>query len=130
MDSRLRIRRILSQLGHEAGRRKATKWEEAGLPFVLRRVEPFTVKTLPASSSAPSPSPQTSSSLVKRTPAQLSLPPYTPASDQLEMLTQFGYKASWPLAPVMGWVNDLLEGRGDAFKTCVYERRAQNLCRR
>ncbi|KAK7025583.1 hypothetical protein VNI00_015876 [Paramarasmius palmivorus] len=69
-------------------------FQEARLPFVLRRVETFTVKKSPASSSAPSPSPQTSSSLVKRTPAQLSLSSSTPASDQLETLTQFAPKTS------------------------------------
>ncbi|KAK7028171.1 hypothetical protein VNI00_014986 [Paramarasmius palmivorus] len=98
-------------------------FQEVGLPFVLRRVEAFRAKKTPS----PSPSPQTSS-LVKTTLTQLTLPPYTPASDQLEMLTQFGYIAIWstiwPLAPVMGWANDLLEGRGDALKICVHARRA------
>ncbi|KZV98738.1 DUF590-domain-containing protein [Exidia glandulosa HHB12029] len=51
---------------------------------------------------------------------QVSLPDYTVFADYAEMVTQFGYvvlwSTIWPLAPVMAFLNNWLELRGDAFK--------------
>jgi len=51
---------------------------------------------------------------------QVALPAYTLFGDYNEMATQFGYVAMWstiwPLAPLMAFLNNWFEARGDAFK--------------
>lgn len=51
---------------------------------------------------------------------QVALPHYTLFGDYNEMATQFGYvtmwSTIWPLAPLMAFLNNWFEARGDAFK--------------
>uniref|UniRef100_A0A0W0GAX1 Putative IST2-Plasma membrane protein n=1 Tax=Moniliophthora roreri TaxID=221103 RepID=A0A0W0GAX1_MONRR len=58
---------------------------------------------------------------------ELSLPPYDIFLDYREMVIQFGYVALWsiiwPLAPLMAFINNILEIRSDAFKIATHSRR-------
>ncbi|TFK51911.1 DUF590-domain-containing protein [Heliocybe sulcata] len=58
---------------------------------------------------------------------EVALGEYEVFGDFAEMVTQFGYvvlwSSIWPLAPVMAWVNNLVEQRSDAFKITVHNRR-------
>jgi len=51
---------------------------------------------------------------------EVALPAYSIFGDYNEMATQFGYVAMWstiwPLAPLMAFLNNWFEARGDAFK--------------
>lgn len=64
---------------------------------------------------------------VSRVRRELLLPPYDLFGDYAEMATQFGYivlwSVSWPLSPVMGFVNNFFELRSDAAKISVNNRR-------
>ncbi|KAH7106088.1 calcium-activated chloride channel-domain-containing protein [Auriculariales sp. MPI-PUGE-AT-0066] len=65
--------------------------------------------------------------LLQEVRRQVALPDYTVFSDYAEMVTQFGYvvlwSTIWPLAPVMAFLNNWLELRGDAFKIVKNYRR-------
>ncbi|EPQ56716.1 DUF590-domain-containing protein [Gloeophyllum trabeum ATCC 11539] len=58
---------------------------------------------------------------------EVALPEYEVFGDFSEMVTQFGYvvlwSSIWPLAPVMAWVNNVIEQSSDAFKITVHNRR-------
>jgi len=59
--------------------------------------------------------------------SEVALPPYDLFFDYSEMVTQFGYVALWstiwPLAPVMAFLNNVLELSSDAFKITHHNRR-------
>lgn len=63
-----------------------------------------------------------------RVSAEFALPAYDTFQDYAEMATQFGnitlWSVIWPLAPVMGFLNNWFELRSDALKLCVNVRRA------
>ncbi|KZT25216.1 DUF590-domain-containing protein [Neolentinus lepideus HHB14362 ss-1] len=58
---------------------------------------------------------------------EVALSEYDVFGDYAEMVTQFGYvvlwSSIWPLAPVMAWLNNVVEQRSDAFKITVHNRR-------
>lgn len=64
---------------------------------------------------------------VSRVRKELALPPYDLFGDYAEMATQFGFitlwSVVWPFSPVMGFVNNFFELRGDAAKISVNTRR-------
>lgn len=59
--------------------------------------------------------------------AELDLPTYDTFADYAEMATQFGYitlwSVIWPLAPLLGLINNFFEMRGDALKITMNARR-------
>lgn len=66
-------------------------------------------------------------SFLERVHTEFALPTYDVFADYAEMATQLGnitlWSAIWPLAPVMGYVNNFFELRSDAYKIIVNMRR-------
>ncbi|KIY72484.1 DUF590-domain-containing protein [Cylindrobasidium torrendii FP15055 ss-10] len=58
---------------------------------------------------------------------EASLPEYNLFFDYSEMVTQFGYVAVWstiwPIAPLLAYINNVLELKSDAFKIITHQRR-------
>jgi anoctamin-10 len=110
---------------------------EVGLPFVLRGFGKLQGKAAKAKNKrvafedekadAASPEAKQERELLERIRAEVALPEYALYLDYAEMATQFGYVALWstiwPLAPVMSWLNNILELRSDAYKITVHQRR-------
>jgi len=57
----------------------------------------------------------------------LAVPTYNPFSDFAEMATQFGYLSLfsiiWPVAPLAGFINNMIEIKSDLWKLCNHCRR-------
>ncbi|WFD48595.1 hypothetical protein GLX27_003265 [Malassezia furfur] len=70
---------------------------------------------------------QAERTFLQRVGAEFALPTYDLFVDYAEMGTQFGtialWSTIWPLAPVMGYVNNWFELRSDAYKIVVNMRR-------
>ncbi|KAL0955278.1 hypothetical protein HGRIS_004168 [Hohenbuehelia grisea] len=121
---------------------------EIGLPFVLRFIERLQTKKKPAAAATNSPglsqkkvvfederlpadlSPDDAkweADVLKQARQEVKLPEYDVFADYSEMVIQFGYVAIWSsiwsLAPVMAFLNNILEQRSDAFKIAVHARR-------
>jgi anoctamin-10 len=103
---------------------------ETALPFLLRKVAEYREsrqnKTEPAEKQSLQPS-SADSKFLTRVREEMELPAYDSFADYAEMAAQFGYIALWsvlwPLAPVMGFVNNFFELRSDAFKITLNNRR-------
>ncbi|KAJ8694723.1 hypothetical protein PTI98_007374 [Pleurotus ostreatus] len=65
--------------------------------------------------------------LLEQARREVKLPEYDVFQDYSEMVVQFGYvvvwSSIWSLAPVMAFLNNILEQRSDAFKITVHARR-------
>lgn len=70
---------------------------------------------------------QSERSFLERVNKEFMLPEYDTFVDYAEMATQFGnislWSSIWPLAPVMGFVNNWFELRSDALKLAINMRR-------
>lgn len=104
---------------------------EVGLPFILRKVNEFREsRSSPKKKSANEKAKgedSTEDKFLDRVQDELELPPYDTFGDYAEMATQFGYivlwSVIWPLAPVMGFINNFFELRSDALKISINARR-------
>lgn len=101
---------------------------EVGLPFILRKVNEFRESKSSSKKSGAGEKGQSSEdNFLHRVQEELELPPYDTFGDYAEMATQFGYivlwSVIWPLAPVMGFINNFFELRSDALKISINARR-------
>lgn len=99
---------------------------ETALPYILHKVNEYreAKKNKEASTTTKT---SLEGKLVHRIEEELTLPNYDTFGDYAEMATQFGYivlwSVIWPLAPVMGFINNFFELRSDALKMTVNARR-------
>lgn len=104
---------------------------EVGLPYITRKAHEFMQarkekqEKQPTSEKAKEQTPE--DDILTHIEEELEKPAYDTFGDYAEMSTQFGYivlwSTIWPLAPVMGFVNNFFELRSDALKIAVHERR-------
>lgn len=101
---------------------------EIGLPYIMRKVNDFMEarkEKSDAKKTAVADTPE--AKFLDLVEEDLSRPPYDTFADYAEMASQFGYIALWsciwPLAPLMGFINNFFELRSDALKIAVHERR-------
>lgn len=98
---------------------------ETALPYILHKVNEYRESKKQKEVS------RTKSSIegkfLHRIEEELTLPNYDTFGDYAEMATQFGYivlwSVIWPLAPIMGFINNFFELRSDALKMTVNARR-------
>lgn len=101
---------------------------ETALPFIMRKINELTAaKKNGDNGSATSSSNTAESKFLQRIEQELALPNYDTFGDYAEMATQLGYiilwSTIWPLAPVMGFINNFFELRSDALKMTINARR-------
>lgn len=110
-------------------------FSELVLPILLRTGGPLWARLRKRLGWAPPPPPkgyaavssETERALLERVHDEMALPEYDLFTDYAEMATQFStitmWSVIWPLAPVMGFVNNFFELRSDAMKLVMNMRR-------